>query len=300
MGYHKCVQQIIEYIELHLADPLTLHDLAEMAGFSDYHFHRVFQSMVGDPVMEYVRKRRLVRAAHEMADSDKRILDIALDHGFQSHETFTRAFKKMFGFTPGEYRKRGIRTRLYPKANILQRKYNPYLGGIRMDYQIISKPAFKLIGYGIRTSNKDGKNHQDIPAFWARYLKNNDGERIPNEVHRENPVELGICTDFDLEACTFTYLIGKEVEHFENVPQDLVCREFPGANYAVFTTPLVKPEDFSSSIQATWMAIFDEWFPHSGYEHAGAAEFEWYDNRSNPDNEYIQMDIYVPVKAKEA
>jgi AraC family transcriptional regulator len=299
MSYHVRIQRTVEHIENRLAEPMSLPELAGVAGFSDFHFHRVFQTMVGDPVMEYVRKRRLARAAREIADPGKRILDVALDYGFQSHETFTRAFKKMFGMTPAEYRKRGIRTPAYPRADVLSQKFNPYLGGIRMDYRMVTKPGFKLIGYGLETSSQDGRNQQEIPAFWLRYIADKGWERIPNAVHKEHPVELGVCTDFDMESCSFTYVIGMEAEHFEGVPDDLVCREFPEATYAVFTTPKVAQEQFSSSIQATWKSIFEEWFPHSGYEHAGAAEFEWYDERARPDkNELLQMDIYMPVRKK--
>ncbi|TJY42703.1 AraC family transcriptional regulator [Cohnella pontilimi] len=299
MSYYVRIQRTIEHIENRLTEPLTLTELASIAGFSDFHFHRVFQTMVGDPVMEYVRKRRLVRAARDMADLDKRILDVALDHGFQSHETFTRAFKKMFGMTPAEYRQRGIRTPVYPRADVNSRRFNPYLGGIRMEYRIVTKPAFKLIGHALETCTQEGKNHEDIPAFWQRYIANKGWERIPNAVHRENPVELGVCTDFDMEKGTFLYVIGMEAEHFEGVPDDLVCREIPEATYAVFTTPLVPRDQFPASIQSTWMSVFNEWFPHSGYEHSGEVEFEWYDERSNSQkHDLVQMDIYIPVKKK--
>ncbi|WP_276353860.1 AraC family transcriptional regulator [Cohnella caldifontis] len=299
MGYHLRIQKTIEFIETHLDEPLMLRELAELAGFSEFHYHRVFQSMVGDPVMEYVRKRRLAKAAAHVADPERRIVDVALDHGFQTHETFTRAFKRMFGMTPGEYRRRGIRAPSYPKADVLTRRYNPYLGGIRMEYRIVDKPAFKVIGYALETTSEDGQNHREIPAFWQDYLLNRRGDRIPNAVEREHPVNLGICTDFNMETCRFTYLIGREAEHFDNVPSDLVCREFPGAAYAVFTTPKVPPKDFSPTIQETWRLIFDQWFPHSGYEHAGLAEFEWYDERANPETDGTQqMEIYIPVKPR--
>ncbi|MBW5447155.1 helix-turn-helix domain-containing protein [Cohnella sp. CFH 77786] len=301
MGYHRRIQKTIDHIEARLDEPLTLRGLAETAGFSDFHFHRVFQSMVGDSVMEYVRKRRLARAAGDLSDPDRRIVDIALDYGFQTHETFTRAFKKMFGMTPGEYRKRNIRTAPYPQANVLRRMYNPYLGGIRMEYRIVEKPAFKVIGYGLQTTNIEGRNLKEVPAFWSDYLENRKWSRIPNVIPRDNPVELGLCADFDPEADTFTYIIGMEAEHFDNVPEDMVCREFPAGTYAVFTTPKSSPEDFSPTIQASWKSIWEEWFPHSGYEHAGTVEFEWYDERCHRDkNELLQMDIYIPVKPKNA
>ncbi|WP_308637498.1 AraC family transcriptional regulator [Paenibacillus silvisoli] len=294
------VQTTIEYVEAHLAEELTLSRLAGVAGFSDFHFHRVFLSMAGETVMEYVRKRRLALAAKQVACSDAKLLDIALDNGFQNHETFTRAFKRMFSMTPAEYRKQGIKPPSYARLNVLQRKFNPYLGGIRMEYRLVTKPAFKVIGYELQTSTNDGENHRQIPAFWQEYLKNGWSPRIPNRIHKDSPVELGICHGFDMASGQFKYLIGMEAEHFENVPEDLVCREFDAAEYAVFSTPKVTPDQFSNSIQSTWGSIFGEWFPHSGYEHAGTSEFELYDYRCGPGNELWQMDIYVPVKRKGA
>ncbi|TXK84502.1 AraC family transcriptional regulator [Paenibacillus sp. N3.4] len=297
--YYVQIQRTIDFIEDHISETLTLERLARIANFSEYHFHRVFQTMVGDAVMEYVRKRRLANAAHQIAHTDNKIIHIALDNGFQSHENFTRAFKKLFGLTPRAYRQQGIRTPRYRKANVLQRKFNPYLGGMKMDYRITTKPAFKLIGYELKTSSRDGANLQEIPAFWSTYLQENKGARIPNRVPAGSMTELGICTDFNMETGEFVYMIGVEAAHFDDVPADLGCREFPEETYAVFTTPLVAKEQFSSSIQSTWKGIFEEWFPHSGYEHAGGAEFELYDERCHADkHEQLQMDIYVPIKKK--
>ncbi|KIL37824.1 AraC family transcriptional regulator [Gordoniibacillus kamchatkensis] len=297
--YLKQIQATIDYVEAHLAEELSLARLAQVAQLSDYHFHRVFLTMAGVTVMEYVRKRRLARSAYQVAHSDAKLLDIALENGFQNHETFTRAFKRMFEMTPADYRKQRIKPPAYPKLNVLQGKYNPYLGGIRMEHRIVTKPAFKVIGYELRTSTNDGENLRQIPAFWQDYIQGGWGRRIPNRVHKESWVELGICHSFDMESGTFAYMIGMEAEHFEGVPEDLVCREFMPAEYAVFTTPKVPPAQLSPSIQSTWRAIFAEWFPHSGYEHAGTPEFELYDERCHPGNPEVQIDIYIPVKRKD-
>ncbi|MGG1552564.1 AraC family transcriptional regulator [Paenibacillus ferrarius] len=297
--YEVRIQKTLDYIEAYFTEPLTVEGLASVACFSPFHFHRVFQMMVGEAVMEYVRKRRLARAAYQIAHTDLRLIDIALDNGFQSHENFTRAFKKMFERTPAAYRKQGIRTPDYPRVNVLDRKFNSYLGGIRMEFQIVTKPAFKLIGYELRTTCKEGQNLRDIPAFWQTYMREELGCRIPNRVHTGRPVEIGICADFNLETSDLTYIIGMEATDFEGVPEGLVCREFPEARYAVFTTPKVAPAQFSDSIQSTWKAVYAEWFPHSGYEHAGLAEFELYDERCHADlHTELQMDLYVPVKEK--
>ncbi|MEI4831513.1 AraC family transcriptional regulator [Bacillus sp. FJAT-53711] len=298
-SYEMQIQKVIDSIEEDVMEKQTLANLARIAGFSEFHFHRVFQALVGDSVMEYVRKRRLARAAYQLSHTEGKILDIALEHGFQSHETFTRAFKKLFHMTPSAYRKQEIRTPLYSKVNVMQRKFNPYLGGIKMEFRIETKPAFQVIGYEMKTTGKDGKNLTDIPAMWQHYLQNNLSENIPNRKHTNEFVELGMCTDFNLETGEITYIIGMEVTSFDGVSSELTCRTFPEATYAVFTTPKVPEEEMVPSIQQTWNAIFTEWFPHSGYEHSGVVEFELYDERSHADKQdLVQLEIWLPVQKK--
>ena len=299
-SYETRIQKAIDYIEEDVMGKQTLRNLAHIAGFSEYHFHRVFQAMVGDTVMEYVRKRRLAQAAYQLSHTDEKIIDIALEHGFQSHETFTRAFKKLFQMTPSAYRKQEIKTPMYYKVNVKQRKLNPYLGGIQMEFRIVNKPAFLVAGYEMKTSSKEGENLKDIPVFWDRYLQKNLADNIPNRKDTSQYVELGMCTDFNLETGDFTYIIGMEVTDFENMSNELTKRTFPEATYAVFTTPKVPHKDMVASIQQTWNAVFSEWFPHSGYEHAGVVEFELYDERCHEDkSEFAQIELWLPVQKKQ-
>lgn len=299
-SYETQIQKVIDYIEEDVMKKQTLSQLAHIAGFSEYHFHRIFQAMVGDSVMEYVRKRRLARAAYQLSHTKKKILDIAIDHGFQSHETFIRAFKKLFHMAPSEYRKQRIKTPTYHKVNVKQRKWHSYLGGIQMEFRIETKPAFHVAGYEMKTTSKEGKNQKDIPLFWDRYLQQNFSEKIQNRTYTNECVELGMCTDFHLETGDFTYIIGMEVTSFENLSSELAQRTFPEATYAVFTTPKVPHKDMVASIQQTWHTIFTEWFPHSGYEHAGVVEFERYDERCHEDkSELAQIEIWFPVQKKQ-
>lgn len=97
----------VAYIEDHLTAPLTLADLAQRAAFSPYHYHRLFLAVVGESVMDYIRQRRLTRAAFDLVDQPgRRVLDIAIEYQFNSQEVFTRAFRKAYGVSPGEYRRR--------------------------------------------------------------------------------------------------------------------------------------------------------------------------------------------------
>jgi AraC family transcriptional regulator len=98
------IQITIDYIEKHLSEDIKINDLAKLAALSQFYYQRLFRRLVKRPVNEYIKMRRLARASKALRNRNKRILDIALDFGFSSHETFTRAFKDTFGMTPEEYR----------------------------------------------------------------------------------------------------------------------------------------------------------------------------------------------------
>ncbi|WP_270567227.1 helix-turn-helix transcriptional regulator [Clostridium beijerinckii] len=108
MNYDACIKKSIEYIENNLNKKIQLKELADKAFLSKYHFHRVFHSVVGEPVAEYIRKKRLEEAANELLTTENKIIDIALKYQFSNQESFTRAFKKLYGIPPKEFRKNKI------------------------------------------------------------------------------------------------------------------------------------------------------------------------------------------------
>ncbi|BBI34290.1 AraC family transcriptional regulator [Cohnella abietis] len=118
MNYYDKIIKTIDFIEIHLKEDLSPNNLAEQAFFSVTHFYRIFRGMVGESVKEYIRKRRLSQSAIELLASEKRIIEIAMEYGFDSQETYIRAFMKMFGITPGRYRRCKDNIVLYEKANI--------------------------------------------------------------------------------------------------------------------------------------------------------------------------------------
>lgn len=105
MNYDACIKKSIEYIERNLNNEIGLKDIADKVFLSKYHFHRVFHAVVGESVAEYIRKRRLLKSADELLNTNDKIVDIAFKYQFNSQETFTRAFKKLYGVSPREFRK---------------------------------------------------------------------------------------------------------------------------------------------------------------------------------------------------
>ena len=113
------IQKTIDYIEEHISEEITIEELAEIAALSPFYFQRLFKRLVRKPVMEYIKLRRLARATEELLKRDKRILDIALDLGFSSHEHFTRCFKETFGVTPEEYRRSPVTVNTMTKPQLM-------------------------------------------------------------------------------------------------------------------------------------------------------------------------------------
>ncbi|MMZ58134.1 Right origin-binding protein [compost metagenome] len=290
----ELVRQSIQYIEERLGEELTLKEVAQAMHYSEYHFHRTFVYWIGDTVTSYIRKRRLSRAAEALVYSEQKIVDIALQYGFGSHESFTRCFRKMYGMMPSACRKLGHPPFLVPIAQpkeMLVGLQNDEWSVRQMEARIEQYHAMRVIGYSITTAASEG-NNTEIPAFWQKYMKEQLAYKIPGKLRPD--VELGICSSMNTDG-SFQYTIGFEVDRNTPVPEGMVELEVPETTYAIFTTPPAGESDFVSSIQSTWDNIYTNWFPTSGYEQIAAPDFEWYDKRcwSQEDK---QIDIYIPVQ----
>ena len=165
-----------------------------------------------------------------------------------------------------------------------------------MEVKIVTKPKMLVIGYSLQTTVEEGKNKKDIPLFWQDYLGKGLCSTFGETIRPQE--ELGICTDYHSENGQFTYMIAKEVsEEPSELPDGMTFRTFPETQFAVFTTSPASEENFTSTIQAAWVEIYQNWFPSSDYEQCGEYEFELYDERChNKANKRI--DIYIPVQKK--
>ncbi|WP_234122693.1 helix-turn-helix transcriptional regulator [Clostridium hydrogenum] len=121
MDYSAEVQKAIDLIEDNLYDDIKLSDIAKKSHLSEFYFHRLFQKVTGETVMGYVRKRRLAKAAYDLKNTEFSVLDIAVKYQFSCGESFARAFKKMYGITPYEYRKSNKTINLYKKINVFSK-----------------------------------------------------------------------------------------------------------------------------------------------------------------------------------
>ncbi|MGX4599552.1 AraC family transcriptional regulator [Faecalimicrobium sp. JNUCC 81] len=296
MNYSKVISQCIEFIEENIKSDLTPELIANECGYSTFHFCRMFNIHQGISLMEYVKKRRLSLAATKLFEGD-RIIDIALDYGFDTHNGFSKAFKKEYGFSPTQYIKR--MEGYFFKASVYK------IGGYIMDPIIVKKPAFKVAGYGIKTNISNGSYTKDVASFWSNY----NGENLESKMYKllEPPKhgEVGLCIPSNDENGDTIYLLGVIVDDFEGVTDDMMRVNVPEATYAVFTTLPVdttndlEQKEFSNTIKETWKYIFEEWFKDSKYIYdESKMDFEFYDERCHSRKDTV-MEIYIPVLEKE-
>jgi AraC family transcriptional regulator len=284
LNYREHIEKSIKFMEDHMKENVTIEEIASQSGYSLYHFCRVFNLCMGVSVMEYIRARRLSLAATELSKGRK-VIDIAVDYGFETSGGFTKAFRKAFGYTPTQY---------------VERK----TGDSEVKHAcpaIVKRPAFKVAGYGIKTDITGASYTKDIASFWSNY----NGENLESKMYKVlNPAkhgEVGLYVPLS-EAGNAIYLLGVIVEDFTNVGEDMLTVEIPNAEYAVFTTNPVdtsndwEQKEFAEVIAGTWKYIFEDWFPGSGYVFDESKfDFEFYDERCHHRQDTV-MDIYIPVK----
>lgn len=153
----KELNQVLDYIEAHLTDDLSLENISEFAGVSDYQFRKIFYYLSGLTLSEYIKNRKLSEANKDLLKGEK-VTDVAFRYGYQSMDGFTRAFKKWSGFLPSDVSKKGIR-KSFPKFSFII----TVKGGITMEFRIKEKPAFNLVGVSKRVPMQfEGVNNEIV------------------------------------------------------------------------------------------------------------------------------------------
>lgn len=286
MEWLNRLRESIDYLEEHMESKLDIDSAAKIALSSRFHFQRMFHMTTGVTVAEYVRKRRLTLAAQELTTSDIKVIDVALKYGYQTPEAFSKAFQKIHGVNPSEARDLGINLKAYPRISFqIQIK-----GEKAMNYRIVEREAFKIIGKSKRVTTADGKNFEIIPRFWEE--SNNNGLCDQLCKLAGGLGLLGVCMDFDHEEEVLTYMIAVEKPQ-EEVPGGLIEKEIPAATWAIFESVGPMP----NAIQEIWERIFSEWFPATGYEHANAPELEVY-LPGNPNDDNYKCEVWIPIIKK--
>ncbi|SET60020.1 AraC family transcriptional regulator [Natronincola peptidivorans] len=287
----KKMNEALSYIENHLTDEIDFKEVSRLALSSEYHFKRMFSFLAGVPLSEYIRRRRLTLAAFELIHSEVRIIDVAIKYGYSSPDSFTRAFQSMHGVTPSEVRNHSQALKAYPPMTFqLSIK-----GGNEMNYRIVEKEAFRIVGLMKRVPLIYHGVNPAIAAMW---------ESLTDETIQQLKA-LSNIEPFGMISGSTNFSEGRmeekgELDHYigvattEKSPENLAQLEVPALTWAVFEA--VGP--FPDTLQDVWGRIYSEWFLSSSYQQAEGPEILWNEDKDlNSPN--FKSEIWIPVSKRE-
>jgi AraC family transcriptional regulator len=279
------LNQALDYIEDHLDEEIDLVEVARRACCSQYQFVRTFTFLAGISVSEYVRRRRMTLAAAELRQGRARVLDVAVKYGYSSSDAFARAFAAVHGVMPSQSRTAQLNA--YPRLSFQL----TVQGGEKMQYRMESKEAFRVVGIHGRVRLIYEGINPEIAAMFASL----DPDTIATMKKLSNTEPRGViqATDNPGES----YEEGSSLEHYIGAatthpcPEGMACLEIPAGEWAVFPTQ----GPFPKTMQDVWARIYTEWFPSSGYQHAGGPSLVW---SESPDisSPTFRNEIWIPVK----
>ncbi|HLE11654.1 MAG: hypothetical protein A2504_00480 [Bdellovibrionales bacterium RIFOXYD12_FULL_39_22] len=283
--------EIFEFIESHLGDELNIELVAKKAGFSNHHFQRLFAASAGVSLGTYIRRRRLTKAAERLKESADRIIEIALESGFDSQEAFTRSFKSMFAATPKDYRDNHSYSQMRGMGAITQKflehiKYD----GVNLTPEFIIKPEKILVGM----KKKFARSGEGISELWGIFnsriesISNKKGAGVNGRF-----ATYGACEEIWIEnkiQDEFYYMAAIEVDQINDAITDLATIKIPETKFAVFCHN-GSLRDFSESVKYVW----NIWLPESGLELGPMSDIEYYSSDFNPDSPKTKIEIWIPI-----
>jgi AraC family transcriptional regulator len=273
------------YIEDHLDNKIDYEKLAKIASCSSFHFRRMFSYIANISLGEYVKKRRMTKAAFDLQSTNEKIIDIAFKYGYDSPTSFNRAFQSVHGMPPKKAREKSVVLTAFPRITI---KIS-VKGEVEMKYKIVTKQAFNAVGLKRHYEMDIEENFMDIPLFWQQAVKDGLLPRL-SAINSGDPCGiLGISTC--MNGVDFDYYIAVATE--QKTPDDMISYTVPSCTWAVFDCVGAMP----NSIQDLQKRIVSEWLPSSGYEYANAPDIEVYPPGDQFSSNY-RCEVWLPITKK--
>lgn len=282
MSNFERIKEALEYIDSHLDEQINFETLAERFHFSPYYFHRMFSVIVGKTIAVYIRDRRLLRACDKLSSSDESILEIGLECGFNSAQSFSRSFKEVYGLTPRDYRNYGYKPVVVTVEEMIMRFANRLKGGIYLNPQIIKREAMIIAGV-----SGDGNKTWDV---WSQFEALGKEKPLTNNLS-ENGYEVRL---YDGEKSIVH--VGFSVSS-EEVEQPYELFKLPATRYASFDVYVEKGYESENDAMNEWLETNSEGYSEKllGEKHYCV---EYYDERFNGSEAGSIVEIWIPIEKK--
>ena len=268
-------QESIDLMEQNLTEEPDIEEIAGKAALSPFYFQRIFGALCGMTVGEYIRARRMTLAAQELAGTDAKVIDTALKYGYDSPDSFAKAFQRFHGITPSQAKEPGAPLRSLAPLHIKV----SLEGGNMLVYSIVEKAPFTIVGVK-RPFNSD-TSYQEIPKFWDEWMAQGESRPIMGT--------FGVC--IDMNGKNFDYWIADLYFPWEDIPEGCGTRVIPGSLWAQFPCTI-------KTLQDTNTRIWSEWLPAlKGYTLAGKYDIEVY---LPPEEGSQDMKVYIWIPLKKA
>jgi len=269
-------------MEDNLDGEISIEKAAQLACCSQYHFQRMFSYIIGVPLSEYLRRRRLTNAGFDLQNGDK-VIDVALRYGYDSPTAFNRAFQAIHGVSPSIAQKPDTKLKAFPPVSF-QIKIK---GVTEMDYRIVEKEGFRVVGVRTNLSGDMEENSKIITPFWEQTINSGQTKQIGDMMNNE-PVGLLAVTTPDESGKGFYHYICASTD--KPVPEGMFEVNMPKHTWAIFSG-----SGHPSSIGELHKRIYSEWQPTSGYEWAAMIDVEVY---LNDDPVNMKYEVWMPVLKK--
>ena len=271
----------INYMEEHIKEKINLEEAGRIAGCSSYHFQRMFAYMADVLLSEYLRRRRMSLAAVDLLAGEK-VLDVALSFEYESPTAFNRAFKEIHGIAPSRISEQGVSIKSYPPIHF----HISVKGECEMNYRIVKKEAFRIVGISMGLEKELEKNLEKVPQMWSRAHMDGSIPKLLGMMDQKMPGIMGVSTCNNQEDWKYYIAVASLVD----TPVGMEDCIIPAFTWAVFSG-----EGVGTSIQDLERRIVMDWLPTSGYEYADGPDMEVYLN-TDPVN--MKYEVWIPVVRK--
>ncbi|MCL2574851.1 MAG: AraC family transcriptional regulator [Defluviitaleaceae bacterium] len=286
MEWLKRMNDALSYMEDNLDGEISIEKAAQKACCSQYHFQRMFSYIIGVPLSEYLRRRRITKAAFDLQNGDK-VIDVALRYGYDSPTAFNRAFQAIHGISPSLAQKSDTVLKAFPPVSFQM----TIKGVTEMDYRIVEKEGFRAVGVridlGVDTEVDMEKNFKTITAFWEETINAGLTKQIVKMMNSEPYGLLAVSTTKEDNKGGFYYICSATDKP---VPDGMLEVQVPKHTWAIFPG-----SGHPSSIGDLFKRIYSEWQPTSGYEWADMIEIEVY---LDDDETNMRYEVWMPVVKK--